>query len=170
MRDRQVVQRLEIKRGPVERLVPDAQCVVMAAEPFLDRTQVAAEQRRVGRQTDRALDRFRCCFLVSHTEEQNAFLVQSQRLVWRGRKNAVQDPLCLSQPPSFRELAGKLKQLIQRHRHVQRPSLVAAVALRWVVEEVVLASIDSGHVIVQVHPGYPDEPHICESHFGTVLI
>ena len=108
--------------------------------------------------------------LVSHTEEQNAFLVQSQRLVWRGRKNAVQDPLCLSQPPSFRELAGKLKQLIQRHRHVQRPSLVAAVALRWVVEEVVLASIDSGHVIVQVHPGYPDEPHVCESHFGTVLI
>ena len=85
----------------------------MAAEPFLDRTQVAAEQRRVGRQTDRALDRFRCCFLVSGVPYGRA-----------ERLSGAEPGALLEQPPECGPGFSLPRTTFLRPRMRRRPSAV----------------------------------------------
>ena len=91
MGDRQIVQRLEIVGIPLERLIPDTQCVVVTPEPLKDGTEVAAKPNRVRGQTDRTLDHFRCRLVAPHPEEQHPLLVQRPGFIRRGRQNVVQD-------------------------------------------------------------------------------
>src|SRR5579872_3875122 len=87
--DRQIVQGLQIVRSPVERFMPHAQRIVITAHPLIDRTQIAAEDRCLGSQTDRALNRLDGRLVSLQAKKHNALVMQRERLIWRSRQNVV---------------------------------------------------------------------------------